>query len=89
MDVIVQRWQTLSGKKATLDGDGRTFDEDRRGAEEGGRMNAAPLHRPEIAEAEAACAPAISRNAPGGPTSRMMEPAASCVAAWKQSTEAP
>ena len=27
MDVIVQRWQTLSGKKATLDGDGRTFEE--------------------------------------------------------------
>lgn len=27
MDVVVQRWQTLSGKKATLDGDGRTFDE--------------------------------------------------------------
>jgi hypothetical protein len=25
-DVIVQRWQTLSGKKAKLDGDGRTFD---------------------------------------------------------------
>jgi len=23
----VQRWQTLSGTKATLDGDGRTFDE--------------------------------------------------------------
>jgi DNA modification methylase len=27
VDVIVQRWQTLSAKKATLDGDGRTFDE--------------------------------------------------------------
>jgi len=27
VDVIVQRWQTLTGKKATLDGDGRTFDE--------------------------------------------------------------
>jgi DNA modification methylase len=27
VDVIVQRWQTLAGKKATLDGDGRTFDE--------------------------------------------------------------
>ena len=27
MDVIVQRWQTLSGKKATLDGDGRSFDD--------------------------------------------------------------
>jgi DNA modification methylase len=26
-DVIVQRWQTLAGKQATLDGDGRTFDE--------------------------------------------------------------
>jgi DNA modification methylase len=27
IDVIVQRWQTLSGKAATLDGDGRTFEE--------------------------------------------------------------
>ena len=26
-DVIVQRWQTLAGKKATLDGDGRMFEE--------------------------------------------------------------
>ena len=25
-DVIVQRWQSLSGKKAKLDGDSRTFD---------------------------------------------------------------
>ena len=25
VDVGVQRWQTLSGKKATLEGDGRTF----------------------------------------------------------------
>jgi len=27
VDVIIQRWQALAGKKATLDGDGRTFDE--------------------------------------------------------------
>jgi DNA modification methylase len=27
VDVIVQRWQQLSGKKAKLDGDGRTFEE--------------------------------------------------------------
>ena len=27
VDVIVQRWQTLSGKQAKLDGDGRTFEE--------------------------------------------------------------
>jgi DNA modification methylase len=27
VDVIVQRWQTLAGKKAKLDGDGRTFDD--------------------------------------------------------------
>src|SRR5438477_1060496 len=27
VDVVVQRWQTLSGKKAKLEGDGRTFDE--------------------------------------------------------------
>jgi len=27
VDVVVQRWQTLAGKKATLDGDGRTFED--------------------------------------------------------------
>src|SRR5712671_5754702 len=27
VEVVVQRWQTLAGKKATLEGDGRTFDE--------------------------------------------------------------
>jgi len=27
VDVIVKRWQDLSGRRATLDGDGRTFDE--------------------------------------------------------------
>jgi DNA modification methylase len=27
IDVVIQRWQTLAGKKATLDGDGRTFEE--------------------------------------------------------------
>jgi hypothetical protein len=27
VDVIVQRWETLSGKKAKLDGDGRAFEE--------------------------------------------------------------
>ena len=27
VDVIVQRWQSLSGKKAVLEGDGRTFEE--------------------------------------------------------------
>jgi hypothetical protein len=27
VDVIVQRWQSLAGKKANLDGDGRTFEE--------------------------------------------------------------
>jgi DNA modification methylase len=27
VDVIVQRWQDLSGKKATLEGDGRTFEQ--------------------------------------------------------------
>jgi DNA modification methylase len=27
VDVVVQRWQTLSGKQATLEGDGRTFAE--------------------------------------------------------------
>jgi len=36
VDVVVMRWQTLSGKKAKLDGDGRTFEavtEERRKAE--------------------------------------------------------
>jgi DNA modification methylase len=27
IDVVIQRWQTLASKKATLDGDGRTFEE--------------------------------------------------------------
>jgi DNA modification methylase len=27
VDVAVQRWQTLSGGRASLDGDGRTFEE--------------------------------------------------------------
>jgi DNA modification methylase len=26
VDVVVERWQGLSGKKATLEGNGRTFD---------------------------------------------------------------
>jgi DNA modification methylase len=35
-DVIVRRWQNYTGKKATLDGDGRTFEQlaqERKGAE--------------------------------------------------------
>ena len=35
VDVVVQRWQQLTSKQATLDGDGRTFDDiavERRGA---------------------------------------------------------
>ncbi len=27
VDVTIQRWQQLTGKQATLDGDGRTFEE--------------------------------------------------------------
>jgi DNA modification methylase len=27
VDVVVLRWQTLAGKKATLDGDGRRFEQ--------------------------------------------------------------
>ena len=27
VDVIVRRWQNFTGKEATLDGDGRTFNE--------------------------------------------------------------
>jgi hypothetical protein len=26
VDVVVERWQGLTGKKATLEGDGRTFE---------------------------------------------------------------
>jgi len=26
VDVVVERWEGLSGKKATLEGDGRTFE---------------------------------------------------------------
>jgi DNA modification methylase len=27
VDVVIQRWQSLTSKQATLDGDGRTFEE--------------------------------------------------------------
>jgi DNA modification methylase len=27
VDVVIERWQQLTGKQASLDGDGRTFDE--------------------------------------------------------------
>jgi DNA modification methylase len=27
VDVVITRWQSLSGKKATLEGDGRTFED--------------------------------------------------------------
>ena len=27
VDVVIQRWQQLTGKQAVLDGDGRTFEE--------------------------------------------------------------
>ena len=39
VDVIVQRWQTLSGKPAKLEADGRTLRGDRGGTPEGGGMN--------------------------------------------------
>ena len=39
VDCDRQRWQTLSGKQATLEGDGRTFEEIARGTAEGGSMN--------------------------------------------------
>ena len=39
VDVIVQRWQTLSGKQAKLDGDGRTFEEIAAERAEGGAVN--------------------------------------------------
>jgi DNA modification methylase len=43
VDVIVQRWQTLSGKQATLDGDGRTFAEIA-AQRQGSPPNPAPTH---------------------------------------------
>lgn len=42
VDVVVQRWQTLSGKQAVLDGDGRTFDEVR-GQRGEGYLNSSEL----------------------------------------------
>ena len=44
MDVVINRWQLLSGKDAVLDGDGRTFAEvakERNGAEREWRVAAA------------------------------------------------
>ena len=35
VDVIVQRWQNLSGKKATLDGCGQTFEQVKHGRRHG------------------------------------------------------
>ena len=43
MDVVVERWQTLTGKKATLDGDGRTFAEIKLSIEDAAQaINVAP-----------------------------------------------
>ena len=39
VDVVVERWQALSGKKATLEGDGRTFDVIHKGSREVGGMS--------------------------------------------------
>src|SRR5258705_10928588 len=36
VDVVIGRWQTLTGQKATLDGDGRSFDEIAHARREGG-----------------------------------------------------
>jgi len=38
VDVIVQRWQQLTGKQATLDGDGRTFEQIKPERLEGGAV---------------------------------------------------
>jgi hypothetical protein len=38
VDVVVERWQALSGKRATLEGDGRTFGRGSTGPGEGGGM---------------------------------------------------
>ena len=45
VDVIVRRWQQLSGKSATLDGDGRSFDQiqTERAPSPEARMNAGEL----------------------------------------------
>jgi DNA modification methylase len=44
VDVVVQRWQSITGGKATLEGDGRTFEGDRPGTPAGGTVNR-PLPR--------------------------------------------
>jgi hypothetical protein len=51
IDVIVQHWQTLAGKKATLDGDGRSFEEV--AEERQGRAAGTDRCRAEIAAVEA------------------------------------
>ena len=49
-DVIVKRWQAFTGRAATLEGDGRTFDEVRHEREEGSLQEAAEEASKEAAE---------------------------------------
>jgi hypothetical protein len=45
-DVIVQRWQDFTGKAATLEGDGRTFDEVVASVSSGGCASSDPTDAP-------------------------------------------
>jgi hypothetical protein len=45
-DVIVQRWQDFTGKAATLEGDGRTFDEVVASVSSGGCASSGPIAEP-------------------------------------------
>jgi hypothetical protein len=45
-DVIVQRWQEFTGKAATLEGDGRTFDEAVASVSSGGCPNSDTIAEP-------------------------------------------
>jgi hypothetical protein len=59
VDVVVQRWQSLTGKKATLDGNGRTIWGDRAGAEGVGMNRTLPPgnrgHRKGAARRQSRC----------------------------------
>ena len=45
-DVIVKRWQDFTGKAATLEGDGRTFDEVVASVSSGGCASSGPIAEP-------------------------------------------
>lgn len=71
VDVAVQRWQTFTGQQATLEGDGRTFEDvanDRQKTEEAGAASAdigpaAKGHASKVEAGAEAAAPTKRRNA--------------------------